>query len=118
MKETPAHQTTMAIMDLKKAKIAIVGAGAVGGYYGARLAQHGYDVHFLLRSDYKTVRAHGWKIKSCNGDFEVPANRISVYDRAAEMPKADLVIVTLKSTSNADFEPLIRPLLQESTARS
>ncbi len=53
--------------------IAIVGAGAVGGYYGARLVQHGNRVHFLLRSDYPVVREQGFSIESCDGDFSLPA---------------------------------------------
>jgi 2-dehydropantoate 2-reductase len=94
--------------------IAIVGAGAVGGYYGARLAQHGHDVHFLLRGDYAAVRDNGWTVESCDGDFQLP--RVRVYNDAREMPKADLVVVTLKSTSNDQFEPLVGPLVKESTA--
>lgn len=95
---------------------AIVGTGAVGIYYGSRLAQHGYEVHFLLRSDYAVARAQGFKIKSCAGDFELPAEKIHVYQRPADMPKVDCVIVTLKTTANDQYEPLIAPLLHEKTA--
>jgi 2-dehydropantoate 2-reductase len=96
--------------------IAIIGSGAVGGYYGARLAQHGTDVHFLVRSDYTAVREHGWVIKSCDGDFTLPPQRIHVYQSAAEMPAVDLVIVTLKATANDQFPQLIPPLLKDDTA--
>src|SRR5215472_8695277 len=92
--------------------IAIVGAGAVGGYYGARLAQSGHDVHFLLRSDFETVKAKGWGIKSIAGDFELPSDRFHAYADPRRMPAADLIVVTLKSTSSDLFEPLIRPLLK------
>jgi 2-dehydropantoate 2-reductase len=95
--------------------IAIIGAGAVGGYYGARLAQHGHDVHFLLRSDYEHVRAHGLTIRSVAGDFSLPADRIHVYDDPAAMPKVDLVLVTLKTTENHQLPRLIPPLLHEET---
>ena len=95
--------------------IAIVGAGAVGAYYGGRLAQHGHDVHFLLRADYAAVKHNGWTIRSCDGDFTLPATAVHAYDDPAKMPKADLVIVTLKTTANDGFEPLIRPLLKEGT---
>jgi 2-dehydropantoate 2-reductase len=97
-------------------KIAIIGAGAVGGYYGARLAQHGHDVHFLVRSDYHAVRQAGWAIQSWAGDFQIPADRVNVYDDPLKMPVMDLVIVTLKTTSNDQYESLIRPLLNECTA--
>jgi 2-dehydropantoate 2-reductase len=97
-------------------KIAIIGAGAVGGYYGGRLAQHGHEVHFLLRSDYEHVRRHGLRVRSVSEDFELSPDKIHVYDDPARMPKADLVIVTLKSTENAQFERLITPLVHERTA--
>ena len=51
--------------------IAVVGAGAVGSYYGGRLAQHGHDVHFLLRSDYDAVRENGLAVHSRDGDFRI-----------------------------------------------
>lgn len=95
--------------------IAIVGAGAVGGYYGARLAQHGHDVHFLLRGDYDAVRTRGWTVQSCDGDFALPPEQVRVYDDPRRMPRADLVIVTLKSTANDQFERLIPPLLGDGT---
>src|SRR5271170_7915858 len=96
-------------------KIAVVGAGAVGGYYGARLAQHGADVHFLLRSDYQAVAERGWKIQSIDGDFSLSPEKIHVYQRAEEMPPVDLVVIALKTTSNDQFRSLIGPLLAEKT---
>lgn len=97
-------------------KIAIVGSGAVGGYYGARLAQHGHDVHFLLRSDYEHVKQNGWTVQSCAGDFCLSADQARVYNDPHQMPAADLVLVTLKTTSNDQYGPLIHPLLKEDTA--
>jgi 2-dehydropantoate 2-reductase len=88
-------------------KIAVVGAGAVGGYYGARLAQHGLDLHFLLRSDFDAVARDGWKIQSVDGDFDLPPNQMHVYRRAEQMPVVDLVVVALKTTSNDQFQSLI-----------
>ena len=95
--------------------IAIVGAGAVGGYYGARLAQHGQEVHFLLRSDYAHVRARGLEVKSIDGDFSLGSDVIHVYDDATAMPKADLVIVTLKSNENHHLARLLPPLMHDGT---
>lgn len=97
-------------------RIAVVGSGAVGGYYGGRLAQHGHDVHFLLRSDYEAVRAGGWMVTSCDGDFVLPPQSLRVYNDPADMPKADLVFVTLKATANGQYERLIAPLLKPDTA--
>lgn len=96
--------------------IAIVGSGAVGGYYGARLAQHGHDVHFLLRSDYAAVREKGWIIQSRDGDFTLAPGKFKTYSSAGEMPRVDLVLVTLKATANDSFPSLIGPLLHDHTA--
>lgn len=103
-------------MNLTNPVISVIGAGAVGGYYGARLAQHGRDVHFLLRSEYDAVRRNGWTVRSCDGDFVVPPGRAQAYADVRDMPKSDLVIVTLKTVSNHLYEPLIRPLLKDDTA--
>ena len=100
----------------ERPRIAIVGAGAVGGYYGGRLAQHGHDVHFLLRSDYDAVRTSGLTVESCDGDFRLPPDTVRAYDDPGNMPKADLVIVTLKSTANDQLERLVSPLLTKETA--
>jgi 2-dehydropantoate 2-reductase len=97
-------------------KIAIIGAGAVGGYYGGRLAQHGHDVHFLLRTDYEYVREHGLAVRSIGGDFSLTPQQVHVYNDPAAMPKVDLVVVALKSTENHQFARVISPLLHETTA--
>jgi 2-dehydropantoate 2-reductase len=97
-------------------RIAIIGAGAVGSYYGARLVQAGHDVHFLLRSDYDAVRRNGMTIRSCAGDFALRPDQLHVYRDPRDVPKADWVIVTLKTTHNDQFDPLIRPLLYDRSA--
>jgi 2-dehydropantoate 2-reductase len=96
-------------------RIAIIGAGAVGGYYGGRLAEHGLDVHFLLRSDYDAWRANGLRIKSIDGDFVLLPRDLHVYNDPASMSKVDLVIVTLKSTENRHLGRLISPVLHDET---
>ncbi len=94
-------------------RIAIVGAGAVGCYYGARLAQAGHEVHFLLRSDLATVRAHGLTIQSCHGDFQLP--QVNAAGHPSEIGPVDLVIVALKTTGNAAIRKLLPPLLAPHT---
>ena len=96
--------------------IAIVGSGAIGGYYGARLAQHGADVYFLLRSDFETVTRHGWTIKSVSGDFHLPLDRFHARTDPRKFPPIDLVVLTLKSTIAGQYESLITPLLGPDTA--
>ena len=77
---------------------AIIGTGAIGGYYGAKLVRAGFEVHFLARSDFGHIRDHGLVIESKDGDFTLP--RVNVYESAADMPACDVVAVTLKATAN------------------
>jgi 2-dehydropantoate 2-reductase len=94
-------------------KIAIVGSGAVGGYYGARLARAGAEVHFLLRSDYSVVRDNGWNITDQDGNWKLqPAN---AHNRAETIGMCDCVIVAAKATANPSLPPLVRPLLGKDT---
>lgn len=89
-------------------KIGIIGTGAIGGYYGARLAAAGNDVHFLFHSDYEYVKAKGLKVESVKGDIEL--REVNAYKSAADMPKCDLVIVGLKAVKN-DILKSILPLV-------
>ena len=94
-------------------KYAIIGTGAIGGYYGGKLANAGFDVHFLLHNDYDYVRQHGIQVNSCNGDFHLDAP--TIYNNVEEMPKVDVVIVALKSTNNHLLRQLLAPLLNPGT---
>ena len=100
-------------MNLEHPRIAIVGSGAVGCYYGGRLAQHGHEVHFLMRSDYEHVKQHGLKIRSVHGDFELP--QVYCHRRTAEIGQCDLVIIAMKATANAALLELLPPLLHNKT---
>jgi 2-dehydropantoate 2-reductase len=99
----------------RKPLIGVIGAGAVGAYYGARLAHARQDVHFLMRSDAPLVRERGLRIESYQGDFAIPPGQIHVYDDPAKMPKADLVLVALKATSNHLLPALVSPLVKDDT---
>lgn len=92
-------------------RIAIIGAGAVGAYYGGRLAEAGHAVDFFTRSDAAALRQHGLRVKSCHGDFTI--DQPSVFDNTADMPKADLIIVSLKATAKQHYVDLVRPLVHE-----
>ncbi|MCP5537766.1 MAG: 2-dehydropantoate 2-reductase [Akkermansiaceae bacterium] len=94
-------------------RVAIVGSGAVGGYYGARLAESGMDVTFLLRSDYDHIAAHGWKVTSVAGDIRLPS--VQCARCPEEMGKVDLVIIAWKATSNRSYGKVISPLLHDET---
>ncbi len=93
-------------------KIAVVGCGAIGSYYGARLWQSGHETHFLLRSDYETVRQHGVRIQSVEGDFEA---RPCCAARPEEIGVVDLVLIGLKTTANDRLKALLSPLVGPQT---
>jgi 2-dehydropantoate 2-reductase len=93
-------------------RYAILGTGAIGGFYGARLQQAGLEVHFLLHSDYETVRKSGLIIQSKDGDFTLP--NVNAYQDVREMPACDVVIVSLKTTQNHLLPQLLPPVLKKS----
>ncbi len=86
-------------------RFAIIGSGAVGGYYGAKLAQAGHDVTFLARGAHlAAIRAHGMAVKSPLGDFVV---RARAEDDPARIPPADVALYAVKTYSNAGALPLL-----------
>ena len=91
----------------------IIGTGAIGGYYGAKLAWAGKDVHFLLHSDYEQVAANGLQVDSVAGSFTLPA--VNAYRRAADMPPCDVVLVGLKTVNQHLLPTLLPPLLKPDT---
>lgn len=94
-------------------RYAIVGTGAIGGYYGAMLARAGHDVSFLLHSDYDHVKRNGLRVRSCNGDFTLP--QVKAFHSTADMDPADVVLVGLKTTNNHLLKELLTPLLHKKT---
>ncbi len=91
----------------------IIGMGAIGGFYGGRLAHAGLEVHFLSHSDYAFVVEHGLQIDSCDGNFHLP--HVNAYHTSADMPKTDVVIVGLKSVNNHLLPELLAPIITENT---
>ena len=89
----------------------IIGVGAIGGYYGCKLAYSGQEVHFLSHSDYEFVKERGMQVDSCDGSFHL--KQVNVYQYPKDMPKCDVVIVGLKTTNL--LSELLPPLLHEHT---
>ncbi|MBR5167042.1 MAG: putative 2-dehydropantoate 2-reductase [Salinivirgaceae bacterium] len=94
-------------------RYAIVGSGAIGGYYGGRLANSGCDVHFLFNTEYEHVTQNGLRVDSVKGDFVI--NPINAYHSTANMPKCDVVLVGLKTTQNHLLPQILPPLLKPDT---
>jgi 2-dehydropantoate 2-reductase len=94
-------------------KIAVVGCGAVGSFYGAKLSRAGQEVHFLLRSDYEVVRRNGVAIRSVQGDFNA---RPACARTPEEIGPCDVVMIALKATANDQFPKLLPPLVSNQTA--
>jgi 2-dehydropantoate 2-reductase len=94
--------------------IAIIGTGAIGGYFGARLAHAGHTVHFLAHTEYDYIRQHGLRVESYLGDFSLA--QPLVYDDIAALPPCDLVCVTTKTTSNEFLLPRLGPALRPGSA--
>ena len=69
---------------------------AVGGFYGAKLAQAGSDVHFLFRDDAEYVRTNGLDVRSVDGDFVL--EDVSAHEEWSTLPEVDVVIVAVKQT--------------------
>ncbi len=109
----PLHFAAMPVIRPPFQRIAVVGAGAVGCYYGGRLAQHGGEVHFLMRSDYEQVRQHGLQIRSHQGDFYLP--KVQCHRRTTEIGPCDLVMIAMKATANEALLELLPPLLKPDT---
>jgi len=85
-------------MQRRTPRIGIIGSGAIGGFYGLMLARAGFDVHFLLRSEYQVVREQGLAVDSAvHGTLQM---KVQAYAYAADMPPCDWLLVGAKSTSN------------------
>ena len=97
----------------EKLRYGVIGTGAIGGYYGARLAQSGQEVCFLLHRDYDYVKANGLQVDSCDGSFHL--DHPLVYRSTQDMPQCDVVLICLKSINNHMLRDLLPPLLKEDT---
>lgn len=96
-------------------KIAIFGTGAVGGYFGGRLAQAGHDVTFIARGQtLATLRQNGLRVESLNGDFTL--HPVQATDNPAEAGPVAAILVTVKSWQVSEAAEAIRPMVGPDTA--
>lgn len=96
-------------------RIAVVGAGGVGGYFGAKLAHAGEDVTFLARgATLQALRRNGIRVDSILGDFAL--DRVNATDDASSIGPVDVVLVAVKAWQVAAIAPSLKPLLGPETA--
>ncbi len=100
---------------MRAMRIAVVGAGGVGGYFGAKLAQAGEDVTFIARgATLDTLRHNGIRVDSILGDFAL--DRVNATDDASAVGPVDAVLVAVKAWQVAGIAPSLKPLLGSETA--
>ncbi|HEX3580151.1 MAG TPA: 2-dehydropantoate 2-reductase, partial [Thermoanaerobaculia bacterium] len=96
-------------------RIAVVGAGGVGGYFGAKLAHAGEEVTFIARgATLDALRRTGIRVDSILGDFAV--DHVNATDDPASVGPIDAVLVAVKAWQVAGIASLLKPLLGEETA--
>ena len=110
---TPPSPTSPTSATSAKRRYAVVGLGAVGGYYGARLAAAGHDVAFVVRSDAAHVAEHGLRVDSPFGDIWL--DDVSVFTSAADVPPVDVVILAVKTTDTEQAAKLLTPMIGPDT---
>jgi len=93
-------------------KIAIVGSGGLGGYFGGRLARGGEDVSFLARGPaLEAMKTTGLIVESVLGDFALDADRIQATADPSEIGPAEIVLVTVKAYDTETVAETILPAI-------
>jgi 2-dehydropantoate 2-reductase len=96
-------------------RIAVIGAGGVGGYFGGLLQKSGQDVAFLARGEHlRALQERGLRVRSVHGDFELPSVRAT--DRPDKLGQPDLVLFTVKTYDTERAAAQIRPAVGPNTA--
>ncbi|MDH5413395.1 MAG: 2-dehydropantoate 2-reductase [Flavobacteriaceae bacterium] len=94
-------------------KIVIIGAGGVGGYFGGKLAQAGFDVTFVVRGEHlSAIKENGLQIKSIKGDFTVHPK---VTDDIQTIYDPDLIILGVKSWQVIDVAINLKSVISKNT---
>lgn len=91
-------------------KYAVIGTGAIGGFYGGRLMRAGNEVNFLLHTDYEYVCENGLQIDSCDGSFHL--DHVKAFRKTADMPEVDVILVCLKSTREHLLKEMLPPIIK------
>ena len=95
-------------------RIAVYGAGGVGGYFGGRLAEAGYNVVFVARGDHlKEIQSSGLRVDSILGDFVISPAQAT--DNPSEIGEVDVVLLAVKAWQVREAAKAIRPLIGGAT---
>jgi len=95
-------------------RIAAMAAGAVGGYFGARLAAAGHDVFFIARgANLAAIKANGLKLESVHGDLHLP--KVNVTDNPKDVGPVDVVLFAVKLWDTEAAAELTKPLVNDAT---
>jgi 2-dehydropantoate 2-reductase len=95
-------------------RIAIFGAGSVGGYFGGRLAQAGEDVFFIARNEnLKAMQANGLWIDSIKGDFHIKP--VQATNDPKQVGEVEMVLIGVKAWQVAEIAPTLQPLIGKDT---
>jgi len=96
-------------------RVAVVGAGGVGGYFGGRLAHGGIDTIFIVRgATLEALRTRGLRVESIKGDFALP--HVNATDDPASAGPVDAVLLTVKAWQIPEAAASIKPMLNTQTA--
>src|SRR5438045_8114974 len=99
---------------MRAMRIAVIGAGGVGGYFGGRLAQSGEDVVFIARgATLDALCTRGLRVDSINGDFVL--DRVQATDEPSSVGAVDIVLVAVKSWQGSKAGRAIQPMLGADT---
>jgi len=96
-------------------RIAVMGSGAVGGYFGAKLAAAGHEVVFIARGQHlAALQTHGLKVKSPNGDLNIRQAQFSAETQ--EVGRVELILFCVKSYDTETAAEAIKPMVSDKTA--
>jgi len=95
-------------------KIAIIGSGGVGGYFGGKIAKAGFEVTFLARGEHlKAMQTHGLTVKSTLGDFQVDS--VKATDKIQDIGKVDLIVLAIKAWQVKDVSAELSSIMTDTS---
>lgn len=98
-------------------RIAVIGAGGIGGYFGGRLAAAGHEVALIARGEHlAALRGDGLAVDSPNGDLALPASAFTATDDTGEVGPVDVVLLCVKTWQFDDVLTTLPPLMGPDTA--